>query len=88
MTILSIFLFVLMVDTDSAMFSHALPYGAFLGVLLGRWGKMCHFQYKDNLVLITASGLEDPRIFKLIIFLFEGISSLAINFLKKLSLLF
>lgn len=70
-------------DVLRAMFNNALAYGILLGVPLETYGKMCHLQYADDLLLFVTEGLEDFRIFKLIIYFFEGISGLSINFHKS-----
>lgn len=85
--LLSPFLFVLVADVLSSMCNHALTSGALLGVPLGNYGRMYHLQYADGLLLVMVGGLEDLRILKLILYLFEGISSLSINFHKKLFIL-
>lgn len=77
---LSPLLFVLVVDALSAMCSHALSLGILTGVPLGDHGTMCHLQYADDLQLLSTGGIEDLRIFKLILLLFKRISGLAINF--------
>lgn len=65
------------------MFNHALKSVILYGVSLDNWGKMCHLQYTDVLLVIIAGGLEDLRIIKFILFLFEGMSGLTINFHKS-----
>lgn len=75
-------MFVLVADVLSTMFSNALSSGVLYGISLGALGKICHLQYGDDLIILTAEGAEDLRIIKLILYLFEGISSLAINFHK------
>lgn len=76
-------LFILVVDMLSVMFNHTLVLGIPLGVPLGIHEKMCYLQYTNNLLLITTRGLEDLRIFKLIIYLFKGTSGFLINFHKS-----
>lgn len=64
------------------MFNHALTSGILFGVPLGVHGKMCHLQYANDLLVVTAGGQEDLRIIKLILVLFEGISGLKVNYHK------
>ena len=65
------------------MLNHALELGILHGVPLGHYGKMCHLQYANNLTFISIGGLEDLRIFKLILYFFERILGLAVNFQKS-----
>lgn len=44
---------------------------------------MYHLQYANDLKLLMTGGIKDLRIFKLILYLFEGIFTLAINFQKS-----
>ncbi|XP_039144849.1 uncharacterized protein LOC120282161 [Dioscorea cayenensis subsp. rotundata] len=77
---LSPLLFVLVVDVLSSMFNHALNTGILHGIPLGGSGvKMCHLQYADDLLVMSTGGAEDLRIIKLILYVFEGLSGLAIN---------
>ena len=64
------------------MFNHALKSRVIYEVPLGSLGKMCYLQYVNNLLVLITSGIEDLRIIKLIEYLFEGISGLAINLYK------
>lgn len=43
---------------------------------------MCHLHYVNNLLIMMAGDTEDFRIIKLILYLFEGISRILINFQK------
>ena len=43
---------------------------------------MSHLQYVDDLLVLIVGGIDDLRIIKLILNLFEGMSGLAINFHK------
>lgn len=62
------------------MFNNALRSGILHGVPLGEHGdKMCHLQFADDLLVMTAGGEEDFRIIKLILYLFEGLSGLKVN---------
>ena len=79
---LSHLLFVLDTDVLSTLFSNALSSGVLNGVLLRKFGKICHLQYTDDLIILIAWGLEDLRIIKLILYFFDGISGLSINFHK------
>ncbi|XP_039115621.1 glutamate receptor 2.7-like [Dioscorea cayenensis subsp. rotundata] len=54
----------------------------YVGVPLGEFGSRCNLHYADDLLVLTTGGLEDLRIVKLILFMFEGITSLATNFSK------
>lgn len=76
------FLFLLVTDALSMMFTNALATGILYGVPLGNQGKMCHLQYADDMLLITTRGVEDLRIFKLFLYLFEGISRCQSTFIK------
>lgn len=49
---------------------------------LWRFGKICYLQYANDLIILMARGVEILWIFKLIMYLFEGILGLAINFHK------
>lgn len=75
-------LFVLVTDTLCAMFAHAFQSKVLVGVPLGEFGSMCNLHYADDLIIISTSGLEDLRIIKLILFVFEGMSGLATNLEK------
>lgn len=44
--------------------------------------QVCNLQYVDDLLIIPIGGVEDLRIFKLILYLFEGLSGLTTNFTK------
>ncbi|XP_039114040.1 uncharacterized protein LOC120249550 [Dioscorea cayenensis subsp. rotundata] len=77
---LSPLLFALVVDVLSTMFNNALNSGILYGVALGGTGiRMCHLQYADDLLILTNGGVEDLRIIKLILYLFECISGLKVN---------
>lgn len=80
--LLSPLFFALVSNVLSLMFNHALEYGVLVGIPLGHFGKMCHLQFADDLLLMMAGGIKDLRIIKLILYLFEGMSGLAINFHK------
>ncbi|XP_039122026.1 uncharacterized protein LOC120258641 [Dioscorea cayenensis subsp. rotundata] len=79
---LSPLLFVLVSDVLSEMFNHALVSKIFIGVPLGPLKSRCNLQYVDDLLILITGGLEDLRIVKLILFLFEGMSGLHANFAK------
>lgn len=56
---LSPLLFVLAVDVLSSMFNNALNSGILYGVPIGESGtKMCHLQYADDLLILTAGGVK------------------------------
>ncbi|XP_039141329.1 uncharacterized protein LOC120278666 [Dioscorea cayenensis subsp. rotundata] len=77
---LSPLLFALVVDVLSSMFNHALSTGILHGIPIGDSGiKMCHLQYANDLLVMSTGGVEDLRIIKLILYVFEGLSGLAIN---------
>lgn len=69
-------------DVLSSMLSHALRSKVLVGVPLGEFGTMCNLHYADDLLVLTTGHLEDLRIVKLILFLFEGMSGLETNFDK------
>lgn len=79
---LSPLLFVVVTDVLSTMFSHALRSRILIGVPLGDLGSRCNLHYADDLLILTTGGLEDLRIVKLILYIFEGMSGLAANFSK------
>lgn len=79
---LSPLLFILVTDVLGSTFTHALQSGVVFGVPLGDRGRLCNLQYADDLLIITAGGVKDLRMFKLILFLFEGLSGLSINLAK------
>lgn len=47
-----------------------------------RLGNRCNLHYADDLLVLTMDGLDDMRIIKLILLVFEGVSGLATNFAK------
>lgn len=53
-----------------------------IGVPLGDFGSKCNLHYTDDLLILTSGGLEDLRIIKLIMYLFEGITRLETNYSK------
>lgn len=79
---LSPLLFVLVTDVLSAMFKHALRSKVLVGVPLGVFGSRCNLHYADDLLVLTTGGLDDLRIIKLILYIFEGLSGLKTNFAK------
>lgn len=79
---LSPLLFVLAMDVLSSMFSHALTSRVLFGVPLGDFKTVCHLQYADDLIILSAGGWEDLKLIKLLFFHFEGISGLFINLHK------
>lgn len=68
---LSPLLFVLVADVLSTMFSNARLFGVLYGVPLGGLVKICHLQYADDLIILTARSAEDLRIIKLILHLLK-----------------
>lgn len=80
---LSPLLFVLVVDVLSTMFNNTQNSGILHGISLGdRGDKMCHLQFVDDLLVMMTRGWEDLRIINLILYLFEGLSRLKVNFNK------
>ena len=75
-------LFVLVSDILSTMLTHALNSEILHGIPLRRWGKMYYLQFADDLIILTTRDTEDLRIIKLILYLLEDISGLAINLQK------
>lgn len=64
------------------MFVHALWSKILVNVPPGEFGTKYNLHYADDLLVLTSGGLEDLRIVKLILFLFEGMSGLETNFEK------
>lgn len=79
---LSQLLFVIVTDVLSSVFSHALNYKILIRVSLGEIGSKCNLHYADDLLVLTMGGLEDLRIIKLILYLFEHMTRLETNFTK------
>lgn len=79
---LSPLLFVLVTDVLSTMFNHALEAKVLVDVPLGPFKNRCNLHYADDLLILTSGELEDLRIVKLILYLFEGLSGLQANFSK------
>lgn len=69
------------------MFMHALRSQILVGVPLGEFGRRCNLHYADDLLVVTIGDLEDLRIVKLILYVFEGMSGLEANYSKNVSLL-
>lgn len=65
---------VLVMDALSAMFMISVP--------IGEYSAKCNLHYADDLLVLTSGGLEDLRIVKLILFLFEGMLGPVTNFVK------
>lgn len=79
---LSPLFFVLVTDVLSSLFTHALSSKILVGVHLGELGNKCNLHYADDLLIMSTGGLEDLRIIKLILYLFEGMTGLETNFSK------
>lgn len=62
------------------MFKHVLSSKVLVGVPLREFGSRCNLHFADDLLVLTTGGLEDLRIVKLILLVFEGLSSLVTNF--------
>lgn len=75
-------LFILVTDVLSSIFKHALVLRVLVGVPLGSYNSSCNLHYANDLLVLTMGGLEDLRIVKLILYLFEGISGLQVNYSK------
>lgn len=54
------------------MFERALNSHVLIRVPLGKFGAKCNLHYADGLLVLTTGGLEDLRIIKLILYVFEG----------------
>ena len=65
------------------MFTHAILFGVLIGVPLGPLGRISHLQFIDDLIIFSTGGFENLQIIKLILYLYEGISGLTINFNKS-----
>lgn len=81
------FLFVISMDVLNSMFTYALTSRVLYGVSFGDFGSVCYLQYVDDLIIMTIGRGEDLRGIKLILYLFEAIFGLAINFHKTCLLL-
>lgn len=81
-TLCHLYFFVLATDMLCEMFTNALQSKILVGIPLGEFGSMCNLHYADDLLIITTGGLEDLRIIKLIIYVFEGLFGLKPNFAK------
>lgn len=79
---LSPLLFILVTDLLSTMFKYALDSRILVGVPLGPFKNRCNLHYANDLLVLTTGGLEDLRIVKLILYLFEGMSGLHVNYFK------
>lgn len=79
---LSPLLFVLVADVLSTMFTHALSSKVLFKVSLDNLGQVYHLQYANDLIILSDGGKEDLCVIKLILYLFEGIFGLAIDFHK------
>lgn len=73
-----------MIDVLSSMFKHALNFKVLVGVPLVEFGNRFNLHFADDLMVFTTGGLEDLRIVKLILLVFEGLSGLVTNFSKTL----
>lgn len=58
-------------DALRAMYTHALSSRVLIGIPLGPHYSLCNLEFDDDLLLITTGRLEDLRILKLILLLFE-----------------
>lgn len=70
---LSPLLFVLVTDIMSEMFAYALSSHVLLGVPLGEFGSKYNLHYANDLLAITIVGIEDLRIIKLLLYVFQGL---------------
>lgn len=64
------------------MFNHALDFGVLFGLPFGPLERMCYLQYTNDLLVLTIGKIQDLKIIKLILYLFEDLSKLTINFHK------
>lgn len=71
-----------MTDVLSSMFTHALNAKILVRFPLGNLGNKYNLHYADDLLVLTSGGIEDLRIIKLILYLFEGMTGLETNFFK------
>ncbi|XP_039122000.1 uncharacterized protein LOC120258608 [Dioscorea cayenensis subsp. rotundata] len=69
-------------DALCSMFTHALRSKVLIGVPLADFGRKCNLYYADDLLVLSLGGLEDLRIIKLMLYIFEGMTGLAMNFSK------
>lgn len=70
-------------DVLSTMFNNVVASRILHGIALGDQGeRVCHLQFTDDLLVMTTGGGEDLLIIKLILYLFEGLSGLKVNFSK------
>lgn len=72
----------LVTNVLSSMFTHALTSKILVGVPLGEFGRKCNLHYTDDLLILMSGGVEDLRIIKLILYLFEDMAGLKTNFSK------
>lgn len=79
---LSPLLFVLVMDVLCTIFTNGLQSKILVGVPLGEFGSMCNLHYADDMLILSTGGLEDLRIIKVILYVFEGLSGLKTNFAK------
>lgn len=79
---LSSLLIILVIDVLSAIFTHALKSKVLVGILLGNFESRCNLHYADDLLILTTGGLENLRIIKLLLLIFEGMIGLETNFSK------
>lgn len=56
--------------------------GFTFGIPLGEFGSRCNLHYADDLLTVTMGGLENLRVIKLILYVFEGTYGLETNFTK------
>lgn len=64
------------------MFTHALNSKVLVRVTLSNYKSRCNLHFADDLLILTTGGLEDLRIIKLLLFIFEGMTGLETSFSK------
>lgn len=79
---LSPLLFILVTDVLCTMFRNALDSKVLVGVPLGLFRNRCNLHFADDLLVLTSGGLEDLKIVKLLLYMFECLSGLQVNFSK------
>lgn len=75
------FALVFVAGVYNTMFTHVFFSKVLYRISLGNLGQVCHLQYGDLLILLSG-GKVHLRVIKLILFLFEGMSGMPINFHK------
>lgn len=79
---LSPLLFILVTNVLSAMFTHALKSRVLVGIPFGNLESQYNLHYVNDLLILTMGGLDDLRIVKMLLMIFEGMIGLETNFSK------